>query len=204
MKKIILSLIFIFIVGGSVYTVNNYNSSALNEENTSNQNSTTTKKDSTNTNITKNNSVTSTPKINSNAFTTKAIDFKLKDLSGKEISLSDLKGKRVFLNFWASWCPPCKAEMPNIEKLYEETKNSDLVIIAVNLGEDKDTVKSFIDKNNYNFTVLLDSNQSVAEKYNISSIPTSFFIDKNGKIVSKKIGAMTLEEMKAYVDLTKK
>ena len=66
-----------------------------------------------------------------------ALNFKLKDLNGVEVSLSDFKGKKVFLNFWASWCPPCKAEMPDLEKLYQETKDSDLVILAVNIGEDK-------------------------------------------------------------------
>ena len=131
----------------------------------------------------------------------KAIDFKLKDLNGKDVSLNDFKGKNVLLNFWATWCPPCKAEMPDIEKLYQENKNSDLVILAVNLGEDKQTVKSFIEKNKYNFDILLDSDQDVAIKYNIVSIPTSFFIDKEGNIVSKKIGAMTLEEMKSYINL---
>ncbi|WP_206872404.1 TlpA disulfide reductase family protein [Clostridium zeae] len=66
----------------------------------------------------------------------KAIDFKLKTLDGKEVSLSDLKGKNIFINFWATWCPYCVQEMPEIEKLYQETKNSDLIILGIDIGED--------------------------------------------------------------------
>ncbi len=130
----------------------------------------------------------------------KATDFKLQDLNGREVSLSDLRGKNVFLNFWATWCPSCKAEMPEIEKLYQETKNSDLVILAINLGENRQTVQSFKDKNKYNFNMLLDADQAVAIKYDITSIPTSFFIDKDGNIISKKIGAMNIDEMKSYIN----
>lgn len=199
MKKIILALMLVIILAGAFYEVKHFNTSTSNNQNVSDQKTLTS-----NSSISSTNSNTSSPQINSNAFNSKAIDFKLKDLNGKDVSLSDLKGKRVFLNFWASWCPPCKAEMPDIERLYEETKDSDLVILAVNLGEDKDTVKSFIDKNNYKFRILLDSDQTVAEQYSITSIPTSFFIDKNGTIVAKKIGAMTYEEMKNYVNTINK
>lgn len=195
MKKIILTLTLVIVLTVAFYQVKNFNNTALNSQNISEKKSL---------NSESSNSNTSSPQINPNAFNLKVTDFKLKDLNGKEVSLSDLRGKKVFLNFWASWCPPCKAEMPDIERLYEETKDSDLVILAVNLGEDKDTVKSFIDKNNYKFRILLDSDQTVAEQYSITSIPTSFFIDKNGIIVSKKIGAMTYEEMKDYVNTTSK
>lgn len=188
MKKVILALVLIVVLAGAFYEVKHFNTSTSNNQNVSQQRTSTS------------NSGTSSPQINSNAFNSKAIDFKLKDLNGKDVSLSNLKGKRVFLNFWASWCPPCRGEMPDIEKLYEETKDSDLVIIAINLGEDKDTARSFINKNNYKFNVLLDSDEDVAQKYSITSIPTSFFIDKNGTIVAKKIGAMSYEEMKDYVN----
>lgn len=114
-------------------------------------------------------------------------------------NISALKGKSVFFNFWATWCPPCRAEMPDIQKLCEENKDSDFIIIAVNIGEDKDTVKSFIDSNGYKFQILLDSDQSTASEYSITGIPASFFIDKNGNIIYKKTGAMTLDEMKAYM-----
>ncbi|WP_040210459.1 TlpA disulfide reductase family protein [Clostridium polynesiense] len=129
-----------------------------------------------------------------------ASDFKLKDLSGKEVSLSDFKGKKIFLNFWASWCPPCKAEMPDMEKLYQETKDSDLVILAVNIGEGRPTASKFIKENKLNFPVLLDDTTAIALKYEVASIPTSYFIDKDGNISAKHIGMMSYEKMKSFVD----
>ena len=176
MKKSLIVLIFAVLIGVAIITVNTYNSTNS-----------------------KANSSTKSIGINPSVIKPKTIDFKLKDLDGKELSLSDLKGKKVFLNFWATWCPPCKAEMPEIEKLYEETKDSDLVIVAVEIGESLDTVKSFIDSNKYSFKVLLDSDQSVASKYNISSIPISYFIDVDGNIVSKNVGAMDIDQMKTYI-----
>ena len=137
---------------------------------------------------------------NSNAPKIAAMNFKLKDLNGKDLSLSDFKGKKVFLNFWASWCPPCKAEMPDIEKLYSQSKDPNLVILLVNIGEDKNTVQSFIDKQKYNFTVLLDLKQSTALQYNITAIPTSFFINKEGIIVDIVKGGMTIEQMKNNIN----
>ncbi len=191
MKKLLIVLIAAILVGVSINTLNTYNASSS-KSNLSVENA---DKSST----TQNNSPTKPIGINPNASKTKALDFKLKDLDGKELSLSDLKGKKVFLNFWATWCPPCKAEMPEIEKLYQETKDSDLVIVAIDIGEPLDTVKSFIDSNNYNFKVLSDPDQIVAAQYNIASIPTSYFIDADGNIISKHSGAMNIDQMKEYI-----
>ena len=191
MKKIIWPLVAVLVFGISIYTVADYNKNKGKDlDITSNENSNTNNKTP--------NDDSSTDKSD-DADKIAALNFKLKDLNGKEVSLSDFKGKKVFLNFWASWCPPCKAEMPDIENLYVETKDSDLVILTVNLGEDKTTAKSFIDKNKYNFTVLLDLDQSTAKQYNIAAIPTSFFIDKEGNIVSTIKGGMTLEQMKTHI-----
>lgn len=203
MKKLILPLVAVLAFSISIYTVTSYN------KNKSKDLGITTNENFKTNNATPN--VSSTPDKNSasniNSSTKKSIltdklatiNFKLKDLSGNEVSLSDFKGKKVFLNFWATWCPPCKAEMPDIENLYNETKDSDLIILAVNIGDDKNTTKSFIDKNKYGFTVLLDLDQSVAAQYNIAAIPTSFFIDKEGNIVTSIKGGMTMEEMKNYI-----
>lgn len=184
-KKILFLILSAAVIFGAVYFVQSYNKSISNSPSPQ-----INKSGSDN---------ASGTKINQEAVKVKAEDFKLKDLNGKEVSLSDFRGKNVYLNFWATWCPPCKAEMPDIEKLYQETKDSDLVILAVNLGEDDPTVKAFIEENKYNFRVLLDSKQNVAAKYNINAIPASFFINKDGTIISKKAGAMTLEEMKTYI-----
>lgn len=206
MKKTLIALGVLVLIGGSTYTVYNYNKSLSKNPTTINakqSTSSTQNKASTNNSSSSgqnSNTASSSNKTSSEAPKVKAIDFKLKDLNGKEVSLSDYKGKKVFLNFWASWCPPCKAEMPEMEKLYQETKDSDLVILAVNLAEDKSTVQKFISGNKYNFPVLLDSDNSVAIKYQVASIPTSYFIDKDGNIVAKHIGSMTLENMKSYIN----
>lgn len=131
----------------------------------------------------------------------KAIDFKLMDLDGNQVSLSDYKGKNVYVNFFATWCPPCRGEMPEIEKISQEYKDQDLVVLAVDLGEDRDIVKSFVEENQYSFKVLLDSDQAVADQYNITSIPVSYFIDKEGNVVTKQVGAMTIDQMEAAVKL---
>lgn len=191
MKKLLIVLIAAIIVGVSINTLNTYNASSS-KSNTSVEN---TDQGST----TQNNAPTKPTLINPNASKTKAMDFKLKDLDGNELSLSDLKGKKVFLNFWATWCPPCKSEMPEIESLYQETKDSDLVIVSIEIGEPLDTVKSFIASNNYNFKVLSDPEQIVAAQYNIASIPTSYFIDVDGNIISKHSGAMNIDQMKEYI-----
>ena len=191
MKRSLIVIIAAVIIGASILSVRNYNASrskVISSEKKTEENSTTENKTST-----------KPIEINPNVIKTKAIDFKLKDLEGKELSLSDLKGKKVFLNFWATWCPPCKEEMPEIEKLYQETKDGDLVIVAIEIGEPLSTVKSFIDSNKYNFKVLLDTDNSVATKYNISGIPTSYFIDVNGNITSKSVGAINIEQMKEYI-----
>ncbi|HOM41923.1 MAG TPA: TlpA disulfide reductase family protein [Bacillota bacterium] len=127
-------------------------------------------------------------------------DFTLKDLEGNEVKLSSLKGKKVFLNFWATWCPPCKAEMPDIEKLYQETKDSGLVILAINVDTDKKAAQDFIDANNYNFTVLWDENGEVSRLYQVTAIPTSYFIDTEGFLGGGTRGMISLEAMKEYVN----
>lgn len=192
------ALVCLTLVGVSIYTLNNYKKS---KPKTNVESIAEGKKDTNKTKTESNDTEgdNDTIEVKPNVIKTKAPDFKLKDLNGKELSLSDLKGKKVFLNFWATWCPPCKAEMPEIQKLYEETKDSDLVIVSVDIGEPLSEVKSFIDNNKYSFKVLLDSDQSVATKYSITAIPTSYFIDEDGNIISKKSGGMDIDAMKSYI-----
>ncbi|HAN10687.1 MAG TPA: TlpA family protein disulfide reductase [Clostridiales bacterium] len=186
--SIIIWSLAIVLLATAIYITNNYN------ENKSNN---PTNVESTNSTSSNNEAPVTTKK----SIATQAIDFTLEDLNGNKVSLSDYKGqKNVFLNFWATWCPPCRLEMPEIEKIYQAYKDKDLAIITVNLGEDKNTVYEFINNNNYSFNVLLDREQSVAELYNITSIPVSYFIDKEGNIQDKRIGAMTEDQMKTYID----
>ncbi len=118
-----------------------------------------------------------------------APDFKLENLDGQSVSLSDLRGKPILLNFWATWCPPCRAEMPFLQQIYEEWSDKGLVLLAIDIGEGPSQIKEFLEANNLSLPVLLDSNKSVAQKYNITAIPTTFFIDKDGIIQVKIIGA---------------
>lgn len=195
MKKTLFTAGLILVVAISLQAIKNYQNSGL----TTKTEVRASQGSQTNQNQESGTSQLNNVQVKSNTLKTKAVDFKLKDLNGNVVSLSQYKGKKVFLNFWATWCPPCKGEMPDIEKLYNEINDSDLVILAVDLGEKADTVKSFIDKNKYDFTVLLDTSGEVADKYRIDSIPTSYFIDKDGYIISTNVGAMSLEQMKAHV-----
>lgn len=125
-----------------------------------------------------------------------APDFELKLLSGQVVKLSDYKGKKVMLNFWATWCPPCKAEMPEMQEFHEASKD-EVEVLAINMDTQND-VAGFIKKMGITFPILLDEKNEVNKNYQIISIPTTFFIDKNGVITHKFIGAMTLDDMKKY------
>lgn len=127
-----------------------------------------------------------------------APDFTLSTLDGKNVQLSNLKGKKIMLNFWTTWCPPCKAEMPDIQKFYTEA-GDEIEILAVNIDTSYD-VAGFVDDMKINFPVLLDKDGKVMKMYRILTIPTTYFIDKNGVIQNKIIGAMTVEKMR---ELTK-
>ena len=119
-----------------------------------------------------------------------ATDFKLRDLGGHEVSLSSMRGKVVFLNLWATWCEPCRREMPSIEKLYEKFgKDGSFVILAV--SEDSDGSKAvapYVKQSGYKFEILLDPRNDVGEAYNVSGIPETFVIDRDGRIVAHHLG----------------
>ncbi len=115
-------------------------------------------------------------------------DFTLNDLDGRQISLSDYKGKVVFIDFWATWCPPCRASIPEVERLYQEFANDeDVVILGINLQEDKDTITKFMKKQEMNYPVLLSDNK-VVSNYQIRSIPAFFIIDRDGEVYNKYVG----------------
>lgn len=128
-----------------------------------------------------------------------ASDFILQDLSGQEITLSKLKGKKVFLNLWATWCPPCRGEMPFINEIFKE--NKDIEILAVSSQEDIKTVQKYIDDNKYEFKVLLDTDGKVAREYKAYAIPMSVLIDEEGNVINTHTGAMTKEELLEFMQL---
>ncbi len=121
--------------------------------------------------------------------------FTLVDLEGNQVSLSDFRGETVFLNFWATWCPPCRAEMPEIEAVYQEYKDKGVVVIGVDIQEAEREVLNFVQQGGYSWAFVLDTSGVVAANYNITAIPTSFFIDGEGIIRAVKIGAMTKRAM---------
>ena len=128
-----------------------------------------------------------------------APDFQLKSLDGQTVSLGSLRGRPVMLNFWATWCGPCRVEMPFIQGVFEDSDWAEqgLMVLGVNLGDSPSAVRSFMEDNGLSFTVLLDADQSAAQDYNIRGIPTTYFIDKNGIIKDIKIGTF---QNKAEID----
>ena len=124
-----------------------------------------------------------------------APDFELESLDGTKIKLSDLKGKNVIINFWATWCGFCVAEMPDLQKLQDTYKDNDLIVLAVNVGESKEVAKKFMEENKLNLMVLLDKDSAVSNRYGLSSFPSTIAINKKGEVVTGYIGMMTYEKM---------
>lgn len=117
------------------------------------------------------------------------MDFALQDLDGGRVRLSKLKGKVVVINFWTTWCPGCRIEMPDLEKLHQQFKAGDFVLLAVDLRESRQTVRQYLRDHKLSFTALLDSDGEVGQRFGIRSIPTTFIIGQNGGMVGKAIGA---------------
>ncbi len=117
-------------------------------------------------------------------------DFTLQDITGKSWTRSALKGKVVLVNFWATWCPPCRKEMPDLQKLYEEFADKGLVVLAIS-DEVEKTVQPFIQKAGYTFPILLDPGRTVNTAYHIYGIPNSFMYDRDGKLVAQAIDMRT-------------
>jgi peroxiredoxin len=118
----------------------------------------------------------------------KAPEFSLKDLSGRSVVFSSFRGKVVLLNFWATWCPPCLAEMPSFRKIYGEMKSRGLEVIAVSTDRSVNDARGFADKKGLDFTILMDEGRLVTKLYKVFSLPTTFLIDRNGVIVEKFFG----------------
>jgi peroxiredoxin len=120
----------------------------------------------------------------------KAPDFSLVDMNGQLHKLSEFKGKPVLINFWGTFCPPCKEEMPALQRQYDQWKQQGVVFLEVNLDTNKITVQSFLDQYKLNMPVLLDTKEVVRKDYGVLEYPTTYFVGKDGKIAFKKIGEM--------------
>ena len=131
---------------------------------------------------------------------TAAPDFTLEDPAGRQMSLKELRGKVVFLNFWATWCPPCIQEMPTMEKLHQEMEKAGLVILAIDFQESPEEVKEFFRRHNLTFTALLDRDGKGTELYQAWGLPMSAIVNKRGELIGKVAGYRDWhgEEAKAF------
>jgi peroxiredoxin len=116
------------------------------------------------------------------------VEIQLKDVFGNTISLSNFRGKVVFLNFWATWCPACVIEMPSMQKLHRRFKDKNFVMVAINSQETNAQVKSFFDKYKLSFAALLDSSGEVGTWFDVNALPTTFVLDKEGRIIGRALG----------------
>jgi thiol-disulfide isomerase/thioredoxin len=134
---------------------------------------------------------------------------KLKDLDGKTLDLAQLKGKVVLINFWATWCPPCRREMPSMERLSQAFKGQPLVVLAVDVGEDPDTIDAFTSQLDTmpTFPILLDTRSHAMRAWKVAGLPTTFLVDKQGRIVASAIGGREFDHpeiVKAVKELLRK
>ena len=152
---------------------------------------------------------TGTSATDSDADAIPAPDFTLQDQYGNTHTFSDYKGKTVFLNFWATWCPPCRAEMPEIQEIYEEygENNSDVIILGIaspNVGREgsAEDIAAFLSENNYTYPVVMDTDGIIAYYYGISAYPTTFMIDSDGNVYGYVSGQITKDIMKSIIEQT--
>jgi thiol-disulfide isomerase/thioredoxin len=134
-------------------------------------------------------------------------EFSLKAPGGKTISIADFKGKYVFLNFWATWCPPCREEMPSMEELYAKFGKGKFAILAVSVREDPKTVDGFLKTNKYTFPIALDPDGAVSSMFVGRGIPTTYIIDPQGRAVAGIVGSRkwnTKEAIAAFEELVAK
>jgi peroxiredoxin/outer membrane lipoprotein-sorting protein len=130
---------------------------------------------------------------------TPAPDFTLSDANGARVTLSALRGKVVIVDFWATWCPPCQAQMPDLQKMHSELAAQGLVVLGLDVGEDAATVTKFAAQHGYTFALLLGAEPDITEKYFVPGYPTTFLIDRQGRIAFRTEGGLTPEKLRAAV-----
>lgn len=126
-------------------------------------------------------------------------DFSLKDVNGKTVSLSDYGGKSVLINTWATWCPPCKAEMPDLQAYYQAHRTEDFVILAINAGESASQAAAFADQTGLSFPVLLDPEVNFINSLGIRSFPTSILVGPDGVVKTIHVGMFTPQALEAEI-----
>lgn len=129
-------------------------------------------------------------------------DFSLPDQNRQQISLTQLNGKVVLINFWATWCTPCREELPHFERLYQQYQSEDFEILAINVGDDKNKIDAFLSNIDISFPVLLDSDAQVSRLYEVNAMPTTIIIDKLGRQRMLHLGYRSGDEEKYYALIT--
>jgi thiol-disulfide isomerase/thioredoxin len=126
-------------------------------------------------------------------------NFTLTDLTGKSVHLSDYAGKAVLINAWATWCPPCKAEMPTLTQYYQAHRNQGFVLLAVNAGDSQNTPADFVSQNGLSFPVLLDPGASVLDAMGINDFPTSVLVGRDGIVKTVHLGSYTSQTLESEI-----
>ncbi len=129
-----------------------------------------------------------------------APDFTLRDTEGTPVTLSDLRGKVVWINFWATWCNPCRKELPDIQRLYNEKRAEGLEVFAINWQDGRDDAAEFFADRELTIPVLLDGDGAVYDQYRLQGLPDSFFIDRGGNIAAVQYGALSEEKMRERLE----
>jgi cytochrome c biogenesis protein CcmG/thiol:disulfide interchange protein DsbE len=129
----------------------------------------------------------------------RAPDFSLEALDGTKLSLQDQRGKVVLINFWATWCPPCRAEIPDIEAAFEARQDDGFVVLGINVEEPRETVLPFVDEFEMSYPVLLDESGRLLQTYRAMRLPMSVIVDQDGMIQARHIGFLTAADLDGYL-----
>lgn len=123
-----------------------------------------------------------------------AYNFSVKDIDGTQYRLSDYRGKVVVLNFWATWCPPCREEMPSMNRAHKKLAKDDVVILAINVGEDEDTIFEFTGNYPVDFPLLMDQTGEVIKRYPVMGLPTTYIISPTGMVTHRTVGGRAWDD----------
>jgi peroxiredoxin len=129
----------------------------------------------------------------------RARDFTLETLDGDAVSLEDHRGSVVLINFWATWCPPCRAEIPDIQAIYDERQGDGFVVLGVNVEETRDQVEPFVGEFNITYPVLLDESGRLLKMYRATGLPMSVIVDQEGVIHARHVGYLSAAQLESYL-----